>query len=487
MKKVSRIDRKRRRKTTQIIRVTVLILLAVLLVVSVICLALKLGDVDGPVSGTVGTGGTDTTTGDDAGSTGETPDGGATEGTVEETTPAEEVWAEVTEKADLMAMQYDYDGAIELLKGQTGYGESSYLKDKVDAYTAMKNSCVEYKPEDVAHVFTHSLVVDVERAFDGDSREAAYDDDMLTLDEFEKIIASMYENGYVLVSLHDMVDVAADGTMTKKSIWLPEGKKPVVFSQDDLSYYHIYDGDGLADCLFVDENGEVKNKYTDANGNVLVGDYDMVPVIDTFVKEHPDFSYRGRKGIIAMTGYNGVFGYRTDGDYRDWTDLLTDQRLWLENHPEFDWEADVAAAKAVADAMKANGWEFASHSWGHANMGTSTMARIKTDTEKWKLYVESIVGKTDVFIYAYGADISSSAPYTMDNERFAYLKSQGFNIFCNVDGTTLGWLQAGENFMRQSRLNLDGHRMRTSPQLLSVLFDVEEVYNNARPMGLEDE
>jgi hypothetical protein len=279
----------------------------------------------------------------------------------------------------------------------------------------------------------------------------------------------------------------ADGTMTKKSIWLPAGKKPVVFSQDDLSYYHIYDGDGLADCLFVDENGEVKNKYTDANGNVLVGDYDMVPVIDTFVKEHPDFSYHGRKGIIAMTGYNGVFGYRTDGDYRDWTDLLTDQRLWLESHPEFDFAADVAAAKAVADAMKANGWEFASHSWGHANMGTSSMSRIKTDTEKWKLYVESIVGETDVFIYAYGADISSSAPYNMSNERFAYLKSQGFNIFCNVDGTTLGWLQAGENFMRQSRLNLDGHRMRTSPELLSALFDVEEVYNTARPMGLEDE
>lgn len=487
MKKKLRVDRKRRRKTAQIIRLTMLALLAVLVAIGVICLISKLGDSSNPVNGTEGTGSTETTAGEDEGSSGETEDGGSTEETVEETTPAEEIWAEITRKADLMAMQYDYDGAIELLKGQTGYEESDFLKGKVDAYTAWKNACVEFKPEDVAHVFTHSLVVDVERAFDGDSRASAYDDDMLTLDEFEKIIASMYENGYVLVSLHDMVDVAADGTMTKKSIWLPEGKKPVVFSQDDLSYYHIYDGDGLADCLFVDENGEVKNKYTDADGNVLIGDYDMVPVIDTFVKEHPDFSYRGRKGIIAMTGYNGVFGYRTDGDYRDWTDLLTDQRLWLENHPEFDWEADVAAAKAVADAMKANGWEFASHSWGHANMGTSSMARVKTDTQKWKTYVESIVGETDVFIYAYGADISSSAPYNMSNERFAYLKSQGFNIFCNVDGTTLGWLQAGENFMRQSRLNLDGHRMRTSPELLSALFDVEEVYNTARPMGLEDE
>ena len=42
----------------------------------------------------------------------------------------------------------------------------------------------------------------------------------------------------------------------------------------------------------------------------------MVPLIDTFVKEHPDFSYHGRKGILAMTGYDGVLGYRTDIAYK---------------------------------------------------------------------------------------------------------------------------------------------------------------------------
>ena len=31
----------------------------------------------------------------------------------------------------------------------------------------------------------------------------------------------------------------------------------------------------------------------------------MVPLIDRFVEEHPDFSYRGAKGIVALTGYDG--------------------------------------------------------------------------------------------------------------------------------------------------------------------------------------
>ena len=51
------------------------------------------------------------------------------------------------------------------------------------------------------------------------------------------------------------------------------------------------------------------------DGSVSVGDYDMVPLIDRFVEKHPDFSYRGAKGILALTGYNGILGYRTDESY----------------------------------------------------------------------------------------------------------------------------------------------------------------------------
>ena len=48
----------------------------------------------------------------------------------------------------------------------------------------------------------------------------------------------------------------------------------------------------------------------------------MVPLIDRFVEEHPDFSYRGAKGIVALTGYNGILGYRTDSSYETRPDDL---------------------------------------------------------------------------------------------------------------------------------------------------------------------
>ena len=124
---------------------------------------------------------------------------------------------------------------------------------------------------------------------------------MTTIDEFNKITQSMYDKGYVMVSLHDMCTVNEDGTVSPGKIMLPPGKKAFVLSQDDVSYYHYMDGDGMATKLIVDENGDIKNEYKEDDGSISVGDYDMVPLIDRFVEEHPDFSYHGHKGIIALT------------------------------------------------------------------------------------------------------------------------------------------------------------------------------------------
>ena len=89
-------------------------------------------------------------------------------------------------------------------------------------------------------------------------------------------------------------------------------------------------------------------------------------------------------------------GYRTDIAYKTKENLQDNQREFLEKHPDFDYEADVAAAKKVADAMKANGWEFASHTWGHKNATDSSAEELKADNEKWEAYVAPILGKNQI-------------------------------------------------------------------------------------------
>ena len=385
-------------------------------------------------------------------------------------------------QADLMAAQYDYDGAVDLLTQQPSFNTNTRMQNAVADYRARKEACVSFPVDEVPHIFFHTLIKDPVKAFDGDDKEGGYNQFMTTIDEFNAIIQSMYDRGYVMVSLHDMCVIGEDGSVSRGEIRLPQGKTPVVISQDDVSYYHYMDGDGFAQKLIVDENGDVKNTYVEEDGSISVGDYDMVPLIDTFVDKHPDFAYHGHKGIIALTGYEGVLGYRTDEVYQTREEeRLTDfQRIFLQEHPDFDFDKEVAEATKVADAMKADGWEFASHTWGHINPVAYGYEATVQDTERYKKCMEPIIGYTDVLIFAFGADINDWTEYTSDNEFFTYLKGQGFNIYCNVDGSKLAWVQFGSNYMRSGRRNFDGYTMYYRPEMCEDMFDVEAVWDDTR-------
>ncbi len=98
------------------------------------------------------------------------------------------------------------------------------------------------------------------------------------------------------------------------------------------------------------------------------------------------------KGTIALTGYDGILGYRTDSAYKTRENLSDDQVKWLEEHPDFDWEKECEEAKKVAEAIKADGWTFASHTWGHIRIGDASLEHIQTDTERWLQDVAPLIG-----------------------------------------------------------------------------------------------
>lgn len=396
-------------------------------------------------------------------------------------------------QAQTLAMGYDYDGAISQLMNISGYDTDPTIQQMIADYTAQRDACVAVDPNTVPHIFYHSLLNSTAKAFDvealGQGAVDGYNAWMVTVDEFDQITQRLYDAGYVYVRLRDLVTQTtdADGTVhfaPNTELKLPQGKKAIVLSVDDCSYYHSYEAASFPEKLVLDEQGNVKCLYTDAAGNTSVGDYDVVPRLNTFLAQHPDGAYHGARGILAMTGYNGVFGYRTDADYLLREHLMEDQQAWLDAHPDFNYDQDVEEATKVADALKAEGWEFASHTWGHLSVTDKTVEELQTDNEKWVATVEPIVGKVDTIIFAHGNDIGSWEGYD-GNEQYNYYNSVGYHFYCNVDGSVPYWVQITDHYVRQGRIDVDGYRLwlaqNGEDSSLSELVDLTGIFNQDRP------
>lgn len=395
-------------------------------------------------------------------------------------------------EADFIAAGYDYQKATQMLQAFEYYDSVPALADKVSQYAQLDAQLVSYPDIDkVTHVFFHSLIVDPARAFDSDYTNAGYNQYMTTIDEFIAMMEQMYDRGYVLVSPYDVAYEVTDATgthFTYGDIRLPAGKIPFIMSQDDLNYYGYMigagdgvneipafadtTGDGFASRIVIGEDGYPTCEYMDENGNVTTGDYDLVPVLETFIQEHPDFSYHGARAVLGMTGYEGVFGYRTKPSYEAALGSAA-------------YQQEIESAKAVAQCLRDHGWILASHSYGHPAYGNISAEKVEIDSDKWENTVQPVIGDVDIILYPNGSDIAGLEKYSFDNAKFSALYADGYRYFFNVDSSVY-WCQLGDNYYRGGRRNLDGYRMYHHPYLLDDLFDVDSVFDPARPTPVPD-
>ena len=410
--------------------------------------------------------------------------------TTQETVSQKEILAQAQEliiQADFIAAGYDYEKAITLLEEFEHFDAVPELAQKVADYREAESKLVPYaNMANVTHIFFHSLIVDPSRAFDGEYTQAGYNQYMTTCDEFVAILEEMYNRGYVLVTPYQVAEEYTDSTGTHFrycDLRLPEGKIPFIMSQDDLNYYGYMvggasgvdetpifantKGDGFAHKIVIDENGYPTCEYMDKNGNVTTGDYDLVPLLEKFIQEHPDFAYKGARAVLGMTGYEGVFGYRTKPSYESAMGTAK-------------YQQEVEEAKKVAQCLRDHGWVLASHSYGHPAYGNIPAANVERDSDKWENTVQPIIGNCDVILYPHGSDIAGGEKYTFDNAKFKALYEDGYRYFFNVDSNKY-WSQLGDNYYRGGRRNLDGYRMWYHPHKLDDLFDVSKVFDPARP------
>ena len=372
-------------------------------------------------------------------------------------------------RARTQGAQYDYEAALATLASASTEAAGSELERVRQA----KAAAVVWKDNTaISHLFYHSLVVDPKRAFTAGRQGAGFSQYMVTVSEFTDQLRQIYAKGYVLVRPQDIAAPGEDGVLRRRPIVLAPGKQPLVLSVDDVSYYEYMEGKGFATNLVKAADGRVVNTYVDAAGKSTQGNFDVMPIVDDFVRQHPDFSYRGAKGVLGLTGYNGILGYRTS--VRGYGDTAATR-------------SEQGKAKAVATAMKANGWQFASHSWGHINVTESTVKRIQADAQRWDREVRPLVGATPLLIYPFGADISGVAKYSDGNPKFTFLHdTEGFHYFFNIDTSRPSWMQIDGQSLRQARINVDGITLQRAlnkrSTVLDLFFDARSTIDPLRPL-----
>lgn len=301
----------------------------------------------------------------------------------------------------------------------------------------------------VEHLFFHTLVFRPELAFTADSEGRGFRDYFVTVDEFRAVLDQLYANGWTLVDIHR----AVNGTVE-----LPPGRRPLVISEDDVNYYDYSRARGLGWRLALDDVGNVKVEVHDEEG-VRLTDDDLIPILDAFVAAHPLFSAHGAKGVLGLTGYEGLLGERVN--VRDSVGSVD----------------AIARATAIADRLRATGWTFASHSYGHVHLNALTTAQARNDATRWLAEATPVVGPTDIYIYPFGEHPPLGAATT------TMLAELGFTVQCDIDPVPR--LTRVGNVTMMSRRHIDGIAFASTSQSLGLapLFDVSAVVDEAARSG----
>lgn len=376
------------------------------------------------------------------------------------------------EEAEALAVGYDYNGAIGKLDTINNGDLTPYpdLQAKRSEYITAQAQLVEYNDYSlIPNLSFHVLIEDPVRAYADQEFGGLYNRNFVTTSEFRKILTQLYNNGYVLVDFDSFTgsntDPSGNQLFDSIPIYLPADKKPVMITETMVNYFNYMidgnddkvadaNGDGFASRLVL-SNGEIKAEYINSSGETLIGDYDLVPILESFIQEHPDFSYQGARATLAVTGSEGIFGYRCISDY-----------ISIKSQEFVDQE--IAGAKQIVQALRDKGYTLACFTYSNATYGTWSVQQINADLQSWKQKITPVIGDVNVFIFAKTSNITD-----FSGQAFNAMYSEGFRYF--VGHGDKPYAEITTSYVRQNRLMVTGETMAWYSNYFNNIFDCAAV------------
>lgn len=312
----------------------------------------------------------------------------------------------------------------------------------------------------IYNIFFHPLIAYPELAFNRKNPHLTYMDDwFVTLNEFKKILPRLYESHFILVSPRDLFQESKDKRgqliITRKNLFLPPGKKPLILSLDDYNFYKTMKMCGTIYRFKVDKNDQLLT-VTDRNGqsNIIRDDQEIPQLLEKFIAQHPDFSYNNARGIIALTGYYGIFGYNTQKTQNN------------------GYQSELTESKKVVKKLKQMGWEFASHSYFHLSQTQQTEKGFEKSEKRWKNEVGAIVGDTPYYTFPFGES------WDENPTRMKFLKSIGYKYFFEVSQDNELSIRPGAVVM--GRFPMDGSALRKKYKRTYVFLNTNNILDASR-------
>lgn len=391
--------------------------------------------------------------------------------------------ADVLARSEEAARMYDYTKAINILDSFSGdLDDYPDIRTKRTEYVKTRDALVPWEdPSKIPNLSLQMLIADPQTAFKDAKYSTQFKQNFLTITEFSAILEQLYANGYVLVSLNDIYNVESitDGgyTYAAKTIALPEGKKPLILTQTNVNYHtYLTDGDGdklpdkdgrgFANKLLLDAKGNFVNEFIGSDGQVHIGAYDMIPLLENFIAQHPDFSYQGARAVIAITGYDGLFGYRTNPQAeRTFGTAVYNQEL--------------ESAKTIAQKLQETGYELACYTYENIAYGQMSAKQVEVEMEKWTSEVASIIPGINIFVFAKNSDIASENS-SYNDDRFSLLSNAGFQIYLGFSESGRTWSSITDEYIRQGRILLSPANISSHSDWFADFFETTQILDSNR-------
>ena len=357
------------------------------------------------------------------------------------------------------------------------FPEDEMIKSNLLAATSHTSEVKEYRGK-IECICVRSLIADTDVAFSG-RYHSSNTNLHLTGKEFERILENLYERGYVLVDVEDLIDQSDPTFLLERNLKVPKGKKPLIVVIEDLQYGVADYRCGTCRRLVLNDENQVCGEYQNNAGETVVSrTAEAIGLLDVFVEKHPDFTYDGAKGIISVSGHEACFGYLVAaGELEDRNAALSAANLpQLTNITNDDIDFAREKVMEIKNVLADNGWKFASCTYSYiADCRNTEKQELIDDFVKWQDQIGTLFGEVHILVYPNGNYIYGT------DDRAVYFKNRGFRIF--FGGGATPYHIYGDNYLFVDRAMMSYTTLHR--KAYKDLFDYNEIIDPVRTQNTD--